>query len=74
MTYFGVCEACGEPVQTTGADRFSSDRQPAFPVTGWEVPRAQGGTNHVRNRERVPNRVRHVACLPADDAGQERLL
>lgn len=52
----GRCEHCGEAVRDTAA---------AYPITGWEVPRAQGGTNHVRERERVPNRVRHEGCLPS---------
>jgi hypothetical protein len=69
MTYFGTCEACSEPV----VGFSGSERGPAFPVEGWEVPREQGGTNHVRNRRRVPGRVRHVGCLPGDDAAQEQM-
>ena len=54
MTYFGTCEKCNEPVTTT----------PAYPVEGWEVARDQGGANHIRNRRRLPGRVRHASCLP----------
>ncbi len=67
MTYYGVCQACSEAV--------TSERgRPAFQVTGFEVPRDQGGTNHVRCRERVPNRVWHEECLPAEEHEQESLL
>lgn len=55
MPPLGVCEKCGRPVTKHDA---------AYPVTGWEVLRAEGGANHVRNRERIGNRIRHVACLP----------
>lgn len=56
MTYYGVCERCGQPVQ--------SPQQPAFPITGWELLRVAGGANKITGRERIPNRVRHVTCLP----------
>lgn len=59
--YIGPCEKCEQPVYTGTGQKH---RDPAFPVTGWEVPRAQGGANHIRGRERLPNRVRHVGCLP----------
>lgn len=59
--HYGVCEKCHQPVISGSGQKH---RGPAFPVTGWEVPREQGGANHIRNRERVPNRVRHVGCLP----------
>jgi hypothetical protein len=56
MTYFGVCEKCGQPVE--------SPQVPAYPVTGWEVGRSGGGANAIRNRRRVPDRVRHATCIP----------
>lgn len=73
MTFFGTCEVCGEAVVGYSG---RTDRAPAFPVTGWEVPREQGGTNHIRGRVRVPNRVRHVGCLSVDESRdvQESLL
>jgi hypothetical protein len=52
----GVCERCGNPVREGNA---------AYPITGWEVLRQQGGANAIRERERVPNRVRHESCLPS---------
>jgi len=58
--HYGTCEKCGTPVE--------SPQQPAFPVTGWEVGRSGGGANAIRNRQRVPDRVRHVTCLPSDKA------
>lgn len=73
MTYIGRCEECGQPV-ITGSGQ--SHREPAYPVTGWEVARKAGGANHIRNRERVPGRVRHVGCLPDPNINddQETLL
>jgi hypothetical protein len=65
MTYYGTCERCGEPVE--------APQTPAYPITGWEVGRSGGGANAIRNRERIPDRVRHMTCLP-DKAGQERPL
>lgn len=59
---YGTCERCGEPVTTS----------PAFPVVGWEVVREQGGANHIRNRVRLPDRVRHVACLPAASVHEDQ--
>jgi hypothetical protein len=72
MTYYGVCEVCHFPVQSDAEDQ--RHRRPAFPITGFEVPREGGGTNHIRNRERIPNRVRHVACLAAEPVEQGSLL
>lgn len=66
MTNFGVCEHCGKPVTSLAG------HVPAYPVTGWEVHREAGGTNHVRCRERVPNRVRHEHCLPDQPGGQNQ--
>jgi hypothetical protein len=54
--FYGTCEKCGRPVV--------SPQTPAFPVTGWEVLRAQGGANAIRARARIPNRVRHADCVP----------
>lgn len=61
----GVCEKCGKPV--------SDAETPAYPITGWEVGRAGGGANSIRLRERVPNRIRHVTCLPTANDGQDSL-
>jgi hypothetical protein len=57
MSFYGYCEGCGNPVE--------DPQQPAYPVTGWEVGRTGGGANAIRLRARVPNRVRHVSCLPS---------
>jgi hypothetical protein len=55
--FYGACEKCKQPVtDATGP--------PAFPVTGWEVLRTDGGANQIKLRERIPNRVRHAHCLP----------
>lgn len=64
----GICEKCGEPVR----DRHTA----AYPVTGWEVLRDQGGANAIKNRERVPGRIRHVRCIPDPriNEAQEALL
>jgi hypothetical protein len=64
MTYFGVCQVCNQAV--------TSPQTPAFRVQGFEVPREQGGTNHIRNRERVPNMVWHEACLPSERVSGEQ--
>ncbi len=65
--FYGVCEKCGEDVR--------DPEQPAYPVRGWEVGRTGGGANAIRNRERQPNRVRHVGCIPrpGKTEGQEQL-
>lgn len=67
-TFYGACEKCGQPVR-------DSNGPAAFPVTGWEVLRAEGGANQIKNRERVPNRVRHAHCLPTPRVaeGQEAM-
>jgi hypothetical protein len=62
---YGTCEKCGLPVE--------DPETPAFPITGWEVLRSQGGANAIRLRERVPDRVRHVSCLPGALTGQPSL-
>jgi hypothetical protein len=64
MTFYGMCEKCQQPVQ--------SPQTPAFPITGFEVPRAQGGQNHVRNRQRVPGQVWHEVCLPRERIAAEQ--
>ncbi|HEY2570187.1 MAG TPA: hypothetical protein VGI27_01875 [Solirubrobacteraceae bacterium] len=64
MTY-GICEKCGRPVR--------APEQPAFPVTGWELLRDGGGANAIRLRERIPDRVRHVTCLPHPNEDQTSL-
>lgn len=56
-TYYGPCEKCGNPVTDV-------DGPPAFPVHGWEVQRSEGGANQIKDRQRIPNRVRHARCLP----------
>lgn len=55
MPPLGVCEKCGQPVTKANA---------AYPVTGWEVLREDGGANAIRNRERIGNRIRHAHCIP----------
>jgi hypothetical protein len=65
MSVYGVCEKCGRVVE--------DPQTPAFPVTGWEVGRTQGGANAIRRRERVPDRVRHAVCLPDASEGQAAL-
>jgi hypothetical protein len=66
VTTYGICEECGEPVE--------AHHTPAYPVKGWEVGRTGGGANAIKQREREPNRVRHVTCLPNGNEGQRRLL
>jgi hypothetical protein len=66
--FYGTCEKCGQPV-TSERDR------PAYPVQGWEVQREEGGANAIRNRQRIPGRVRHETCLPNPiNEAQERLI
>jgi hypothetical protein len=62
---YGTCEKCKRPVE--------SPQTPAFPVTGWEIARSQGGANSISLRERVPNRVRHSTCLPRSNDDQLRI-
>lgn len=70
MAYYGACEKCGRAVDTTAVD--VTERRPAFPVTGWETLRSQGGANQIRNRQRVPNRVRHEKCIPRPDENEDQ--
>lgn len=51
-----MCQKCNQPVE--------SPQVPAFRVQGFEVPREQGGANHIVNRERIPNQVWHRYCIP----------
>jgi hypothetical protein len=69
VTYYGICQVCGHRVT-------SETGRPAFQVMGFEVPRDQGGTNHIIQRQRVPNRVWHERCLPEarNEGVQEALL
>jgi hypothetical protein len=66
VTIYGICERCGKPVE--------APQQPAYPIRGWEVARSGGGANSIRLRERVPDRVRHVTCLPDGREQQGRLM
>lgn len=63
MTFVGECEICKQPVDRT--------HRAAYPVTGWEVARSKGGTNHVIDRRRVPDRVAHWHCLEAKLNGRQ---
>ena len=65
-THYGLCEKCHEPVV--------EPQVPAYPVTGWELLRKQGGANVIHLRERIPNRVRHQKCLPKTNDEQGALL
>lgn len=61
------CELCGGPIgpRATFAER----------VSGWSLPREQGGQNVVRLREVVPDRVAHVECVKAKQSAlQGRLM
>lgn len=66
MTYHGICEKCGKPVDA------SKYEIPAWPVTGWEVQRSAGGANVIHGRERIPNRVRHKECLPKNGISDDQ--
>ena len=63
LDYKGRCEICHKPVEGTSVA--------AYPVTGWEVQRKQGGQNHVIDRRRIPNRVAHWVCLEGKLNGQQ---
>lgn len=60
----GVCEICRDTVFTY--------QTAAFPVTGWEVERGQGGVNQIKARKRVPNRITHAHCLEAKLGSEKR--
>lgn len=62
MTHFGICEKCGQPVTSS----------PAYPVTGWEISRGQGGANMIKNRERIPDRVRHAHHVPDPKVNEDQ--
>ena len=73
MAFVGNCEKCGEPVDSNA---INAQKVAAYPVTGWEISRSGGGANQIKDRQRVPNRVRHAGCVPApgEIEGQESLL
>jgi len=51
----GDCHFCHQPV--------TSAATAAWPVTGWEAERQQGGANRIIARERVKDgRIAHAAC------------
>lgn len=54
MTPRGQCAFCPRQVLDT--------ETAAFPVTGWEVERAQGGANRILGRTREPNVIAHAEC------------
>lgn len=58
MAAKGQCMICGYDVK--------AHEMAAYPVTGWELERMQGGANHIAERERVPGRVAHVACYQSE--------
>lgn len=50
----GQCEFCGESVEA---------RHAAYRVEGWEPERSEkGGANRIIGRERLPDRLAHIAC------------
>lgn len=51
----GTCEFCHEAVEVT--------QTAAFPVSGWEVEREQGGANRILDRKRAPDRIAHASCV-----------
>jgi hypothetical protein len=61
MTFYGTCEHCFRPVE----GKVGTADGPAFPVMGWEILREGGGANQIHGRERLPEVVRHVRCLPS---------
>jgi hypothetical protein len=72
VTFYGTCDYCFDPVN----GKPGTDDGPAFPVTGWEILREEGGANQIHGRERIPGGVRHVKCLPTkvQEEAQGRLL
>jgi hypothetical protein len=50
----GQCAFCPRPVL--------QNERAAFPVSGWEVEREQGGANRILGRTREPNVIAHAAC------------
>ena len=53
----GTCELCGSEI--------ASYQYAAYPVTGWEVQRLQGGANQIVGKQRLPNRIAHARCVEA---------
>lgn len=53
----GSCAFCREPVMPL--------QKAAYPVTGWEIERDQGGANRIAGKERQPNLIAHARCLEA---------
>lgn len=51
----GVCEFCGSEVTRL--------QQAAWPVSGWEIERDQGGANRIAGKKRIPNVIAHARCL-----------
>lgn len=51
----GTCAFCGRGVESRDTA--------AYRVRGWEIERAQGGANHIVEREREPNIVAHAMCV-----------
>jgi hypothetical protein len=51
------CEFCHETVEAW--------HTAAFPITGWETERSQGGANQIKARTRIPDRIAHATCLAA---------
>jgi hypothetical protein len=71
VSYRGRCEKCGEEVNPE-----RDARRAAYRVTGYEIERAEGGSNQIKNRERQLGKVWHEGCLPDPkvNEGQEALL
>lgn len=53
----GTCEFCGGEITRM--------QVAAYPVSGWEVERSQGGANQITGKRREPDRIAHVNCLHA---------
>lgn len=49
-----VCDICGDPI----TDLAKAARK----ITGWEVPREAGGTNHILGRQGL-DRLAHPVCV-----------
>lgn len=52
--YIGKCHFCTRTV-------YKIDGV-AYGVVGWEGERSQGGANQIMMRQRVPEKVAHLAC------------
>ena len=62
MTFVGWCERCGGKVDADYA---------AYPITGWEYARREGGANQIHHRERIPDRVAHPHCADLIEHGKQ---